>query len=79
MQIPSTSPLFGHAKVNNLLEFLGMVINVWLKWEDWEDGDNAHECILALGDNTSALGWLFSSSKLPTNLLPAHKAHLLSA
>lgn len=75
VQIPTTSSLFGHPGVNNLLEFLGMVINVWL---ECEDARNEHECILALGDNTSAIGWLFSSSKFPASS-PAHKAHLLAA
>jgi hypothetical protein len=75
IQIPPSSPLFGHPKVNNLLEFLGMAINVWL---ECEDATLDHECILALGDNTSAIGWLFASSKFPSSSA-AHKAHLMVA
>jgi hypothetical protein len=54
---------------------LGMVVNVWLGIEDVSD---AHQCILALGDNTSAIGWLFTSSKF-LSLSLAHKAHLMVA
>jgi hypothetical protein len=75
IRIPESSPLYGHPKVNNLLEFLGMVINVWL---EIEDATEPHECILALGDNTSAIGWLFTSSKFPSSSI-AHKAHLMVA
>ncbi len=75
MQILSTSPLFGQAKANNLLEFLGMVVTVWL---EIEAASSPHQCILALGNNTSALGWLFTSSKFPSSSL-AHKAHLMVA
>jgi hypothetical protein len=75
IRIPTTSPIFGSSKVNNLLEFLGMVINVWLECESSHD---PHQCILALGDNMSAIGWLFTSSKFPSES-PAHKAHLMVA
>jgi hypothetical protein len=75
IKIPQSSPLYGHPKINNLLEFLGMVVTVWL---EIEDASSPHQCILALGDNTSALGWLFTSSKFPSSSL-AHKAHLMVA
>ncbi len=75
IQIPPSSLLYGHPKINNLLEFLGMVVNVWL---EIEDASATHQCILALGDNTSAIGWLFTSSKFPSSSL-AHKAHLMVA
>jgi hypothetical protein len=52
-----------------------MAINVWLKCEDTSI---AHECILALSDNTSTIGWLFTSSKFPSSSV-AHKAHLMVA
>jgi hypothetical protein len=64
IQIPPLSLIFGSDVVNNLLEFIGMVINVWLICLE------AHplsECILAIGDNTSAIGWLFKSGKMPTD------------
>jgi hypothetical protein len=75
IRIPESSPIFGSPKVNNLLEFLAMVVNVWL---ECEDSRKTFQCILALGDNTSAIGWLFASSKFPSES-PAHRAHLLVA
>jgi hypothetical protein len=62
--IPSSSPIFGSNLVNNLLEFLGMVIGIWLICLE---PDNPSECILAIGDNTSAIGWLFKSGWMPTD------------
>jgi hypothetical protein len=74
IRIPSTSILYGSALINNLLEFLGMAINIWLECQEACD----HDCILALGDNTSAVGWLHNSSRLDIKLA-AHSAHLLVA
>jgi hypothetical protein len=73
IRIPSTSILYGSTLINNLLECLGMAINIWLECQQ-EACD--HDCILALGDNTSAVGWLHSSSRLNVKLA-AHSAHLL--
>ncbi len=75
IRIPENSPIFGSPKVNNLLEFLAMVVNVWL---ECEDSQTDLQCILALGNNTSAIAWLFASSKFPSES-PAHRAHLLVA
>ncbi|KAI2496579.1 hypothetical protein MHU86_17907 [Fragilaria crotonensis] len=61
LRIPKTSPIFGHKGINNLLEFLGMAVNIWLACLESEGGEN---CILAIGDNTSAIGWLHNSSRL---------------
>ena len=53
-----------------------MVVNVWL---ECIDAPANFPCILAIGDSTSAIGWLFKSSKLST--LPGHQhdAHLFVA
>jgi hypothetical protein len=59
LQIPVGHPLRGHPGINNLLEFTAMVVNVWL--ECLASGNN-QDCILAVGDSTSAIGWLFKSS-----------------
>jgi hypothetical protein len=74
--VPEGSILRGHRSVNNLLEFLGMAVNIWL--ECTRQGKQQHACILAVGDNTSALGWLHRTSQLDPNG-PAHRAHLLVA
>jgi hypothetical protein len=62
--IPSSSPIFGSNLVNSLLEFLGMVIDIWLICRE---PNNPSECILTMGDNTSAIGWLFKSGWMPTD------------
>ena len=42
---------------NNLLEYMAEVICIWI---DVLNGDlQKYDCILALGDNTSAIGWLY--------------------
>ena len=75
IRIPQTSPIFGHRGINNLLEFLGMAINIWLSCMEDE---SVESCILAIGDNTSALGWLHNTSRLDPSW-QAHHAHLLVA
>jgi hypothetical protein len=72
IRIPQSSPLAGHKGINNLLEFVGMAVNIWLSCLE-DDGEES--CILAIGDNTSALGWLHNTSRLDPNW-PAHAAHL---
>ena len=72
LQIPTTSPIYGHKGINNLLEFLGMAINIWLVCLESEGEEH---CILAIGDNTSAIGWLHNTSRLDTTW-DAHNAHL---
>jgi hypothetical protein len=74
IQIPKNSILYGSDGVNNLLEFIGMVVNVWLEYRDAKA--HSHLYILALGDNTSAMGWLHNSARLDTKLT-VHAPHLL--
>jgi hypothetical protein len=76
IRIPKASMLYGSDRVNNLLEFLGMAVNIWLECLD--QAAEIYLCILALGDNTSAVGWLHNSSRLDTKLA-AHSAHLMVA
>jgi hypothetical protein len=66
------APSLGNQGINNLLEFLGMAINIWLSCLASAGGEH---CILAIGDNTSAIGWLHNSLRLDTTW-DAHKAHL---
>ena len=75
IQIPQSSVVRGHQGVNNLLEFMGMVVNVWL---ECLDRTSTQPCILAIGDNTSAIGWLFRTASLNHDG-QAHKAHLFVA
>ena len=75
VRIPKSTVIHGHPGINNLLEFLGMVVNVWLECKHCTAMGDKHACILALGDNTSALGWLHKSASLAANYV-AHAAHL---
>ena len=61
--------------MNNLLEFIGMAVNIWI---ECARPDSSQDCILAIGDNTSAIGWLHNTSRLDPSW-PAHKAHLIVA
>ena len=72
LRIPVDSVLYGSASINNLLEFLGMAVNVWLECME----SDAQDCILSIGDNTSAVGWLHKSSHFK---LAAQEAHLMIA
>jgi hypothetical protein len=65
--IPKSSPLQGDSWFNNLSEFLAMVVEIWL--EIREDKKDSSKCILALGNDTSAIGWLFRSGRIDPNLL----------
>jgi len=60
IHIPRDSPIYGDDRANNLLEFLGMAVNVWLLCRTASPDD----CLLVLGDNTSAIGWLFKAGRL---------------
>jgi len=53
----------GNNSVNNLLEFLGMMVSILLMIRETRPDEEA--VLLALGDNTSAIGWIFKSGKLP--------------
>ena len=69
--IQPDSPIFGESRVNNILEYIAMTVNALASARD------AHTtiapCVLALGDNTSAIGWLYRSSRLHK---PHHHVHL---
>jgi hypothetical protein len=54
--------LFGHHEANNVLEYFAMVITIWLCLLHCKVEALEQECILALGDNTSAVGWLFKTT-----------------
>ena len=63
----------GHPGINNLLEFLGMAINIWVQCLD---PSRDQDCILALGDITSAIGWVHKTANLEQDW-GAHDAHLM--
>ncbi|NER25769.1 MAG: hypothetical protein F6J96_34770 [Symploca sp. SIO1C2] len=57
------SPIYGDDRANNILEFLGMAVSLLLLIK--ETTAEKWPCLLALGDNTSAVGWVFRTGKLP--------------
>ena len=61
LRIPDDSVLQTHKGVNNLLEFLAIVITVLLVLEEPPSNYDRPDCIMALSDNTSAISWLFRS------------------
>jgi len=54
---------WGDDLVNNLLEFLGMTVSILLMIK--EAKSEREGALLALGDNTLAIGWIFKSGRLP--------------
>jgi hypothetical protein len=65
LQIPPTSPLFGVSKANNVFEFLAMAVTLWILIIECQTKGETEQCILLLGDSTSALGWLYRASRIP--------------
>jgi hypothetical protein len=85
IQIPPLSPIHGVDIANNVLEFLAMLVTIWLTILECDLEKCHQECILAMGDNTSAIGWLHKSGKLkpgsiyhaPVQLIARQTARLL--
>ena len=57
---PELAP-YGEDISNNLLEFLGMAITLWLSLIECQELKLIDEMILILGDNTCAISWIFKS------------------
>jgi hypothetical protein len=64
LRVPPAAIFHGDDTVNNVLEFLGMTVNVLLMIEAAREKGESFPCILSLGDNTSAIGWMFKSGRL---------------
>jgi hypothetical protein len=69
--IDPESPIFGTSQVNNALEYIAITVNAIVLCRDVPG--QTSPCVLALGDNTSAIGWLYRSSQLHQ---PHHAVHL---
>jgi hypothetical protein len=65
VRVPESSQVYGVSEANNILAFLAMAVTIWLALLDCEAQGLVDECILGLGDNTSAIGWIFRSTRLP--------------
>ena len=64
IRVPKEAPYYGDDSVNNVLEFLGMAISVLLLLKEARDSGEKFPCLLVLGDNTSAISWLFKSGRV---------------
>jgi hypothetical protein len=64
LNIPPSSPIYGFAEANNALAFLAMAVTIWLILLGCDAKGMSKECILSIGDNTSAIGWIFRSTRL---------------
>jgi hypothetical protein len=64
IQIPPMSPIYGVDIANNVLEFLAMLVTIWLTILECNQEGSHQNCILVMGDNTSAIGWMHKSGKL---------------
>ena len=59
MVIPDTSRIEKQRHIN-VLEYLTQIVSIWI---DILEGKVAREdCVLSIGDNTSAMGWLRRSN-----------------
>jgi hypothetical protein len=76
IRVPHDCPFVGDDSVNNVLEFLGMAISVLLLLQEAREDEEEFPCLLVLGDNTSAIAWLFKSGRVPrsSRYYPAVKA-----
>jgi hypothetical protein len=59
LRIPESCAFYGDSTINNILEFLGMMVTTWLILLDCDSLGLSEECLLVLGDNISAIGLLF--------------------
>ena len=65
VRVPRDCNFYGDDSVNNVLEFLGMAISILLLIHEANHSGESFPCLLALGDNTSAISWLFRSGRVP--------------
>jgi hypothetical protein len=64
IRVPQDCPFYGDDSVNNVLEFLGMAISALLLLSEVARDGERFPCLLALGDNTSAISWIFRSGRV---------------
>lgn len=62
IKIKQDSPIYGEDAANNVLEFLGNAISLLLLMREAKSCD--FPCLLALGDNTSGIGWIFKTGRI---------------
>ena len=65
LRVPQDCNFYGDDSVNNVLEFLGMAISILLLLHEARQSGESFPCLLVIGDNTSAISWLFRSGRVP--------------
>jgi hypothetical protein len=75
LRIPESCLLHGVSEANNVLEFPAMALTFWLVILECRDKGVRQESILSVGDNTSAIGWIFRSSRLDPSSPYYHPVH----
>jgi hypothetical protein len=78
LKVMESSPIFGNCVSNNVLEFLAMTITVWLTLLECKELGLTDELILALGDNTSAIGWMTRTGHLPPSSIYFEAANFIA-
>jgi hypothetical protein len=68
LRIPRDCAFYGASGINNFLEFLAMVLTIWVVLLECQAHNATEECILTLGDNTSGIGWLHRSGSIKPGL-----------
>ena len=64
LRIPFGCVFRGDDTVNNALEFLGMSVSVLLLLIEAAESKEEYPCLMVLGDNTSAISWIFRSGRI---------------
>jgi hypothetical protein len=64
IRLPTSSPIYGVSKANNVFEFLAMAVTLWILVLECRQTSQSEQCLLILGDSTSALGWLYRASQV---------------
>jgi hypothetical protein len=75
---PRSQAPFVDSTSQTVLDFLGMMVTIWLVLVECKETASKQDCILALGDNTSTIGWFYNSGELPFDS-PCHLAIQLIA
>jgi hypothetical protein len=75
LRIPPASPLHGDSTINNVLEFLAMAVSICLQVLEL---DTHEDCILALADCTSAIGWIYRCGHLGSDSIYYESANSIA-
>ena len=78
LKVHPASRTASSCQANNVLEFLAMVITVWLSLLELARRGLVEELILALGDNTSAIAWFVKTGHLKPGDLSYKAANLIA-